>query len=148
MAPTDGIKSEFYFNSSPELKNQYGTYENYRTKMMAELKSTPLWSQGKAWYEVSTEKYNYYMSLFSKLKTKLDKAQSDYDTSLATYMKKNNITNSSHVASGVKSSLKSDADLTAELIHNTNETETLADIELGHRFAAVDMQRHGLYFNG
>ena len=148
MAPTDGIKSEFYFNSSPELKNQYGTYENYKAKMMAELKSTPLWMKGKIAYENATKKYNNYMALFDNLKSQQNRAQDEYQLSLLTYMKQNNLTDISQVPSGVLSGFKSAAGLTADLIKNTSDAELAADLALDQRFRAVDMQRHGLYFNG
>lgn len=148
MAPTDGIKSEFYFNSSTELQNQYGTYENYKARMMEQLKSTPLWLQGKIAYQNATEKYNNYMTLFGNLKAQQDRAQDDYQSSLLAYMKQNNLTDINQVPSGILNGFKSDAGLTADLIKNTSDAELAADLALDARFRAVDMQRHGLYFNG
>ena len=148
MAPTDGIKSEFYFNSSTELQNQYGTYENYKARMMEQLKSTPLWLQGKIAYQNATEKYNNYMTLFGNLKAQQDRAQDAYQSSLLAYMKQNNLTDINQVPSGILNGFKSAAGLTADLIKNTSDAELAADLALDARFRAVDMQRHGLYFNG
>ena len=148
MTSTDGIKSEFYFNSSTELQNQYGTYENYKTRMMEQLKITPLWTQGKIAYEKATEKYNNYMTVFGNLKSQQDKAQSDYQTALLLYMKQNNLTDINQVPSGILNGFKSDAGLTADLIKNTTDAELAADLALDARFNAVSMQRRGLYFMG
>lgn len=148
MGNTPEIKSEFYFNSSPELQNEFGTYENYQAKLQKQLKETPLWEKGKIAYEAATYDYNNNMSLFNKLKSQQNKAQSEYQAFLTQYMKRNNLTDINQIPSGILSQFKGDAGLTADLIKNTSDAELAADLALDARFRAVDMQRHGLYFTG
>ena len=142
------------------LRNQGVSFEDFKAheeffvKKLGNTSIMDLYNKGKALYETYTNLYNQQNNIFIQLKNQKNSCQADYNALIANFEKqnkqqlaKNGQSGSFAVTTAQINTARQQSGYTLALINNTNQAELAADMLLDKRFAAVDMQRSGMYYN-